>query len=306
MRKNKNTSTPHTPLQITSVASAPFEKIYIDFVGEINPNSDEHHKHVMTVSCDLTKFIIMVPTFDCTALRAAKVITEEVCLKFNIPKTIVSDNGPAFIAETFKQMTKLLEIKHVKVTPYHPQSNGGIERYHRTLGQYIRSYVQKQKSAWHKYIPYFTFSYNNTVHSTTGFSPHMLVFGFEIELPTSISRARPDYNYDSYHHEPLTQLKDAQTRARAMIEQRKVENKKRYDAKNTAVLHLKRNDLVLLIKDKRADKFDDKYDGPYRVEDPITESVTKIKKGKKCVIVHNDKSKKANADYGNATPDELT
>lgn len=47
----------HTPLQITSVASAPFEKIYIDFVGEINPNSDEGHKQIFTVSCDLTKYV---------------------------------------------------------------------------------------------------------------------------------------------------------------------------------------------------------------------------------------------------------
>lgn len=168
-----------TPLQITSVASTPFEKIYIDFVGEINPNSEAGHKYIMSVSCDLTKYVIMVATHDSTAITAAKTIVEEVCLVYNFPKVIVSDNGPAFVAETFKQMAKLLDIKHTKTTPYHPQSNGAIEQYHRTLGQYIRSYTQKNPAKWHLYLPFFTFSHNTTVHSTTGFTPHSLVFGFE-------------------------------------------------------------------------------------------------------------------------------
>lgn len=86
----------HTPLQITSVSTTPFEKIYVDFVGEISPNSAEGHKHIFTISCDLTKYVVMKPTFDCTALTAARVIVEEVCLIYNFPKTIVSDNGPAF------------------------------------------------------------------------------------------------------------------------------------------------------------------------------------------------------------------
>lgn len=294
----------HTPLQITSVANAPFQKIYIDFVGEINPNSDEGHKHIMTIACDLTKYVVMQPVHDCTAVTAAKIIVEEICLVFNIPKIIVSDNGPAFIAETFKEMTKLMEIKHVKTTQYHPQSNA-VERYHRTLGQYIRAYTQKQKSAWHRYLKFFTFSYNNTVHSATGYSPHMLVFGYEIELPSSINRHRPDYNYDSYKHELLTQLRDAWARAQAMIEQRKIENKRKYDTKKHNPLILKRNDLVLLFSEKRKNKFDDKYDGPFGVEEAISSSVTKIKRGKRSIIVHNDKLILSKADHANQIPPEL-
>lgn len=230
----------HTPLQITSVAKKPFEKIYIDFVGEINPNSVEGHKYILTVSCDLTKYVVMKPTFDQTAETAARTIVDEVCLVFNFPKIIVSDNGPAFIAETFAQMAKILEIKHVKTAPYHPQSNGGIERYHRTLGQYVRAYVQKQAYNWHKFIPYFTFSYNSTVHSTTGYAPHTLVFGFDIELPVNTRKTRPNYNYDSYHAELLDQLKHMHECTRELIQKRKEENKRIYDKKSTKELVLKK------------------------------------------------------------------
>lgn len=290
----------HTPLQITSVASAPFEKIYIDFVGEINPNSDEGHKHIFSISCDLTKYVIMIPVFDCTALTAARAIVEEVCLVFNFPKIIVSDNGPAFIAELFKQMAVLLKIKHTKTTAYHPSSNGSIERYHRTLGHYIRAYTQKEKSAWHRYLRYFIFSYNNTVHTSTGFSPHMLVFGFDVKIPDSVKNARMDYNYDSYRHELIEKLKDAHERAKAMIQERKAKNKEYHDGRAHKTLNLSRNDLVLKKVEVKKNKFDEPYSGPYRVEKIISDAVTQIKIGRKSVIVHNDKLIKAKADHADA------
>lgn len=55
-----------------------------------------------------------------------------------------------------------------------------------------------------------------------------------------------------------------------MIQKRKIENKKRYDKKNVENLELKRNDLVLLINDVRKKKFDNKYSGPFRVEERVT------------------------------------
>lgn len=296
----------HTPLQITSVANAPFEKIYIDFVGEIKPNSEENHKYLMTISCDLTKYLLAVATFDCTAITAARIIVEQVCLVFNIPKTIISDNGPAFIAETFKQMAKLLNINHIRTTPYHPQSNGSIERYHRTLGQCVRAYTEENRENWHKYIPFFLFSYNNTVHTATGFAPHSLIFGFDIELPTSLSNSRPNYNYESYQQELQLQLKNAQKRAKKMIEDRKMENKRRYDdSKKCKNLQLKKNDLVLILVEKLPsnDKFEAKYRGPYRVEEVISDSVTKIRIGKKSKSIHNDKLKLAKAKYDEVPPE---
>lgn len=296
----------HTPLQITSVANAPFEKIYVDFVGEIRPNSEQNHKYLLTISCDLSKYLLAVPTFDSTAITAARAIVENVCLTFNIPRIIISDNGPAFIAETFKQMAKLLNITHIKTTPYHPQSNGGIERYHRTLGDYVRAYTEENRETWHRYIPFFLFSYNNTVHSTTGFSPHSLIFGYDIELPTTLSNSRPNYNYETYQQELQLQLKNAQRRAKKMIEDRKAENKRRYDdSKKCRNLKLKKNDLVLILNEKLPshDKFEAKYRGPYRVEEVISESVTKIRIGKKSKNIHNDKLKLAKAKYEEVPPE---
>lgn len=46
---------------------------------------------------------------------------------------IISDNGPQFIAKDFKEFIRVSGMKHVRTAPYYPQSNGKIERWHRTI-----------------------------------------------------------------------------------------------------------------------------------------------------------------------------
>jgi transposase InsO family protein len=52
---------------------------------------------------------------------------------------IISDNGPQFIARDFKEFIRLSGMTHVKTSPYYPQSNGKLERFHKTIkGECIR------------------------------------------------------------------------------------------------------------------------------------------------------------------------
>lgn len=85
-----------------------------------------------------------------------------------------------------------------------------------------------------------------------------------------------------------------------------MENKQQYDRKaDRKNLELKRNDLVLVFNDVRKNNFDNKYSGPYRVEEIVSPAVTKIIKNKKSVIVHNDKLKKSKANHGSNAPSPL-
>jgi transposase InsO family protein len=52
---------------------------------------------------------------------------------------IISDNGPQFIARDFKEFIRISGMTHVRTSPYYPQSNGKIERWHKSLkGECIR------------------------------------------------------------------------------------------------------------------------------------------------------------------------
>lgn len=291
------------PLEISSTACRPFEKIFMDIVGPINPISSEGFRYIFTANCDLSKYSIGVPLFDCSALETARALVHGLILRFGIPKIVVSDNGSNFIAETMKEVMKLLKIKKILTTPYHPQSNQ-VERYHRSLSSYLKAFVDNEKSDWAKYLDFALFSYNNTCNSTTGFAPNELVFGHAFEIPCEITaRKVPIYNYDNYSHELRHKLKTMHDLAREKIIKRKEDNKRDYDKRaKTSALNLRPNDLILLLKSKKDFKFEQPYEGPYRVEKVLSPVVILIRKGNKSIKVHMDRVKLAKADYGSKTP----
>lgn len=295
---NKHTK---CPMQITASGDKFFDHVFIDFVGPINPPSADGHQYIFTAICDLTKYVVAVPTYDTTALTAARALVENVLLKFNMATKISSDNGPAFTAEIFKETAKLLKIKVINTTAYHPQANM-VERYHRTLNSFMRAFTQKNTNIWHSILHFATFTYNNTVNSTTGFSPNELAFGHTIEVPTNITNNKPAiYNYETYRDELRLLLYETQKLAKEHILNRKNANKKQYDQRTNELI-LEINDLVLIKKAKKNGKYDTLYEGPFRVEKIINETTVKIKKGNSSINIHKDRLIKANANYDDIIP----
>lgn len=169
----------------------------------------------------------------------------------------------------------------------------------------MRAFTQSEPDSWHNLLHYATFSYNNTINSTTGHSPHSLVFGFDVEIPDNIYKSPPSYYYDSYKHELQNKLKNAREIAKKLIQEKKIVNKKYYD-RNSNVLDIKINDLVLKRNDVKKSKFENPYSGPYRVEKIISPATILIRIGNKSVKVHADKLIKAKANYGDKTPPPIT
>ncbi len=84
---------------------------------------------------------------------------------------IISDNGPQFIAIDFKEFIKICGMTHVRTSPYYPQSNGKLERYHRTIkGNCIRVNTPLSLSDAQRLIIDFVEHYNNSrLHSAIGY-----------------------------------------------------------------------------------------------------------------------------------------
>lgn len=189
--------TTHTriPMEISSLGDTLFDHTYIDFVGPI-PQSCDGHKYIFTGICDLTKFLIAVPTTDCTALTAAECILEHILCRYNFPSKLISDNATTFVSHVIKELCTLFQMKKIFATPYHPQSNI-VERSHRTLNSFLREFTNKNRDNWHDLLTYATFTYNNTTHTTTGFTPHKLAHGFKIKISTHLTKPKTIYNYDN-------------------------------------------------------------------------------------------------------------
>jgi hypothetical protein len=100
-----------------------------------------------------------------------------------MPRVILSDNGPQFISEFWKQLFTLLGAGIRLTSTYHPQSNGGQEKFNKTLFEALRTYVSHRQDNWDECMMHFEFAYNNSVRPSTGMSPFILSYAQSPHTP---------------------------------------------------------------------------------------------------------------------------
>lgn len=281
--------TRHTkmPIQIASAASKPFETIFIDTVGPINPPSEDGNSYIFTCECDLSKFGIAIAIPDISAMTVAQTLLREVLLKYKIPEKIIMDNGSCFTSELFTSITKLMNVKNKFIAPYNPKTNL-VERLHRTLNQYLRAFTSDDRDNWDRYLHFAMHSYNNTPQQTTGFAPHELVYGFVNPIPTKILKNdNPIYNYDNFTDELRMRLKHSHKLAKEKIDEAKKKNESDWNQKIRPI-NVDIDDEVFIRNRNKNHKFDNEYDGPFKVIERPSPTTVKIKKGRRLFTVHMD------------------
>lgn len=252
------------PLEITSTATKAFQKIYLDIVGPL-PVDEFENKYILTAQCELTKFVEAYPLKTKESDGVAEKLVNEFILRFGVPKIFATYLGTEFTSNTITSMCKLLKIEKLNSTAYHHESIGAIENSHKQLGGYLKIWSCENNSNWIQWVPFWTFSHNNTVHSATGYAPAELVFGKMTLLPSNlIDVIDPIYNFDSYVNELKYRLQIAWRDAREKLGNSKINYKKYHDRK-PYLREIKVGDKVLVFNHARKTKLEPYYKGPYVV-----------------------------------------
>ena len=84
------------------------------------------------------------------------------------------------------EVCKLLDIEKTRTTPLHPQSDGQVERYNRTLIEMLRGKLRDSQEDWDLQLQPCMMAYRSSVHESTGETPNMLMLGREIEVPLDL------------------------------------------------------------------------------------------------------------------------
>jgi len=124
----------------------------------------------------MTHFIACHKTDD--ASHIADLFFREIIRLLGIPKSVVSDCDVKFLSYFWKTLRGKLGTKLLFSTTCHPQTDGQTEVVNRTLSQLLCVVIQKNLKSWEKCLPFVEFAYNRTMHSTIGFSPFKIVYGF--------------------------------------------------------------------------------------------------------------------------------
>ena len=196
----------------------------------------------------------------------------EVFLRLGVPKTIHSDQGPGFQGDLMKAICELLEVNQTRTTPYHPQSDGQVERFNRTLIAMLSKLCADQPRDWDDHLPYTTCAYRATIQESTGCSPNMLMLGRDISLPIDLMYPVPQtaacpfscpVQYVEWVREAM---KGNFALARDHLE-RSAERQKRYYDMGTRDRIFKDGDLVLRFyrPNMVSNKLGTPYVGPFKV-----------------------------------------
>ena len=124
-----------------------------------------------------------------TAAQTIKVL-RDIFSHHGLPEHIVSDNGPQFVSSDFADFCKNNAIKHLRVSPYHPASNGLAERMVQTFKQAMRR--TKNDGPWQHRIANFLLTYRTTPHTTTNVAPCTLLMGRSLRRRLDMLRPNLD------------------------------------------------------------------------------------------------------------------
>lgn len=115
-------------------------------------------------------------------LKAEALYEYYICI-YGVPLRILSDQGTHFNNALMTAFTQLLGCHHIKSTPYHPATNGAVERFNSTFERQVAKLVDKRVNDWDMHVKSVVFAYNTGQHATTNFSPYELQFGRPARLP---------------------------------------------------------------------------------------------------------------------------
>ena len=165
----------HAPLQ-TIKAGFPMQVVAVDIMGPL-PESETGNKYVLVASDYFTKWteVYAIPNQEATTV--AQKLTDEMFCRFSPPEQLHSDQGRQFESRVVHEVCKLLKIRKTKTTPYHPQCDGQVERFNRTLLDMLATTTRENAFDWENQIRKVCMAYNTSVHSSTGFTPFFLMFG---------------------------------------------------------------------------------------------------------------------------------
>ncbi|KAI2644823.1 Transposon Ty3-I Gag-Pol polyprotein [Labeo rohita] len=115
---------PPSPLIPLPIIEVPFERIGMDLVGPL-PKSARSHEHVLVIIDYATRYPEAIPLRKVTAKATAKELFL-LCTRVGIPAEILTDQGTPFMWRLMADLCRLLQMKQLRTTVYHPQTDGGL------------------------------------------------------------------------------------------------------------------------------------------------------------------------------------
>ena len=291
-RRNPPHATPVAPLG-TIQASYPFEKISWDIMGPL-PTSSQGNKYILVVTDLFTKWVEAFPLKDTTTNTLATILLNEIVCRYGVPTSLHSDQGANLCSSVIHSLCQMLGITNTRTSAYHPQGNGQVERFNRTVEAMLSKMVNENQHDWDSQLPKALFAYRTAVHEVTKFSPFHLTFARSPQLPIDVILGRLQHSkisscpqfVQAAHH----QMKASYTTARECLKAQHARQQRTHGLSEE--FHI--GDRVWLytpvVPKGHTKKFTSFWKGPYTILDkpgPVNYKIQLIGGTQQFVVHHN-------------------
>ena len=278
---------------------APLERIAVDILGPL-PVSDRRNKFIMVVGDYFTRWTECYPIPNPQAPTVATKLVEEFVARFGVPLELHSDQGRDFESAVFGEMCSLLGVTKTRTTPYHPRSDGMIERFNRTIENMLSLWVSKSQTDWDQHLALLTMAYRSSEHASTGETPNAMMLGREVTMPIDLlvgSRTQDEPEPTTVYAQRLQdKLHIAHEVVRETLGKCMRSQKKQYDRNVKKVMYSEGAVVWLHKKHRekgRSPKLTLHWTGPYVIVNKISDVVYRIQRSPRAtpLVVHADRLK---------------
>ena len=166
--------------------------VYVDLIGPLK--SVTPNKYVLDITDAYSHWVTLVPLPNKEALTVATAIFEHWVCIFGPMSAVHSDNGTEFISSVTQQLFQLMQTRFHAGCSYHPQSQGTVERIHRTIAEYLRIFVDESTTNWEEFLAPLCFALNTKIHSRTKMTAYWMTFAEHPLLPWVSPTNRQSYS----------------------------------------------------------------------------------------------------------------
>ena len=223
--------------------------------------------------------------------KASSVISffyEDIICRHGCPKEILTDRGTHFVNELLNSLCDRFGVKHRLSTAYHPQTNGLVERFNKTLCEVLAKLANEDKDDWDLFVSSALFACRTRKHSTTRHEPFYLMHGREAVLPIefAVPTSRAELSVTDPQEDLINRinlitgrLDEDRLATQDLIHVAQERQKKQHDKKLRQKDTFNIGDLVLLYKNqlRGKKKLVERWTGPYYVHETSGNGAYKLR-----------------------------
>ncbi len=264
------------PLGKMPMIETPFKRIAVDIVGPIHPVSDRGNRYILSIVDYATRYPEAVALKRITTEEVAEALVG-VYSRVGFPTEVLSDMGTQFTSAVMQEVSRLLSIKRLTSTPYHPICNGLVEKLNGTLKSMLRKLTVEKPKDWDRYLTPLLFAYREVPQASTGFSPFELLYGRTVRGPMHIlkqcwtNESVDDEVKTSYEYviDLKSRIEDTCELVRVELAKSQSRYKQIYDRK-ARHRKFKPGDKVLILLTTDHNKLLLQWKGPFNVVECVT------------------------------------